>query len=58
MSLEDKYTVKFKKDGCAILTMKNGQNRLDFDTFKAIHNALDKVERWVNIENVVSKRYF
>ena len=45
MDVEDKYTVKFTDDGCAILKMSNGENRLTFETFKAINNALDKVER-------------
>ena len=45
MSVEDKYEVEFSDDGCAILTMRNGQNRFNADTLKAINNALDKVER-------------
>ena len=45
MHMEDKYTVKFTDDGCAILTMSNGENRLTFETLRAINDALDKVER-------------
>ncbi|KAK3086848.1 hypothetical protein FSP39_024400 [Pinctada imbricata] len=45
MSVEEKYTVEFTEDGCAILRMKNGQNRLNVMTLMAINKALDKVEQ-------------
>ncbi|KAK3085597.1 hypothetical protein FSP39_005925 [Pinctada imbricata] len=45
MSLEDKYQVSFHDDGCAVLTMKNGQNRFNLTTLRIINKALDQVER-------------
>lgn len=39
-------TVEFYDDGCALLTMRNGQNRLNLTTLKQFNDALDEVERF------------
>lgn len=39
-------TVEFYDDGCALLTMRNGQNRLNLTTLKQLNDALDEVERF------------
>ncbi|XP_048743432.2 uncharacterized protein LOC125656858 [Ostrea edulis] len=38
-------TVDFQNDGCAILTMRNGQNRWNLTTLKQFNDALDEVEK-------------
>lgn len=38
-------TVEFYDDGCALLTMRNGQNRLNLTTLNQFNDALDEVER-------------
>ena len=38
-------SVEFHDDGCAIITMRNGQNRLNLSTLKQLNDALDTVER-------------
>ncbi|XP_062581606.1 uncharacterized protein LOC134243364, partial [Saccostrea cucullata] len=40
-------TVEFHDDGCALLRMKNGQNRWNLTTLNQLNNALDEVERLV-----------
>lgn len=38
-------TVNFHDDGCAIITMRNGQNRWNPTSLKQFKEALDEVER-------------
>lgn len=38
-------TVDFHEDGCAIITMRNGQNRWNPTSLKQFKEALDEVER-------------
>ncbi|XP_048743456.1 uncharacterized protein LOC125656873 [Ostrea edulis] len=38
-------TVDFQNDGCALLTMRNGQNRWNLTTLKEFNDALDEVEK-------------
>ncbi|XP_048743447.1 uncharacterized protein LOC125656864 [Ostrea edulis] len=38
-------TVDFQNDGCALLTMRNGQNRWNLTTLKQFNDALDEVEK-------------
>jgi hypothetical protein len=38
-------TVEFHNDGCAVLTMRNGQNRWNLTTVKQFNDALDEVEK-------------
>jgi hypothetical protein len=42
-------TVEFHNDGCAVLTMRNGQNRWNLTTLKQFNDALDEVEKYVRI---------
>ncbi|XP_062583106.1 uncharacterized protein LOC134244888 [Saccostrea cucullata] len=47
-------TVEIHEDGCALLTMRNGENRWNFTTLKQLNDALDEVERNKSVRILVT----
>uniref|UniRef100_K1Q4Y7 Fatty acid oxidation complex subunit alpha n=1 Tax=Magallana gigas TaxID=29159 RepID=K1Q4Y7_MAGGI len=47
-------TVEFHEDGCAIITMRNGQNRWNPTSLKQFKEALDEVERKDSVKILVT----
>ncbi|XP_061189924.1 uncharacterized protein LOC133197746 [Saccostrea echinata] len=47
-------TVEIHKDGCALLTMRNGENRWNLTTLKQLNDALDEVERSKSVRILVT----
>ncbi|XP_060075215.1 uncharacterized protein LOC132554901 [Ylistrum balloti] len=50
----DKVTVEFTEDGFAILTMRNGQNRLNSKFIQLLNENLDKVLRNKNCKGLIT----